>query len=119
MHLPRLRIRIIAPQRPLAASSPCPLSLFSGQHGSVRELMAISDAGEIMPPKSTWFEPKLRDGLLIHAVAAVAVPELRLEPRGLRRHDFAGIRNRHQLPHAHGEQRDATAARPSRSRCSR
>jgi uncharacterized protein (DUF1015 family) len=33
---------------------------------SVRDLMAISDAGEIMPPKSTWFEPKLRDGLLIH-----------------------------------------------------
>jgi len=34
----------------------------------VRELMAISDAGEIMPPKSTWFEPKLRDGLLIHEI---------------------------------------------------
>ena len=30
------------------------------------ELLAISDAGEIMPPKSTWFEPKLRDGLLLH-----------------------------------------------------
>ncbi len=30
------------------------------------ELLAVSDAGEIMPPKSTWFEPKLRDGLLIH-----------------------------------------------------
>ena len=26
--------------------------------------MAVSDAGAIMPPKSTWFEPKLRDGLL-------------------------------------------------------
>jgi len=33
---------------------------------SVRDLMAISDAGGIMPPKSTWFEPKLRDGLLSH-----------------------------------------------------
>jgi len=32
------------------------------------ELMAISDAGEIMPPKSTWFEPKLRDGLLSHLI---------------------------------------------------
>ncbi|MBA2301307.1 MAG: DUF1015 domain-containing protein [Acidobacteria bacterium] len=32
------------------------------------DLMAISDAGGIMPPKSTWFEPKLRDGLLIHAI---------------------------------------------------
>jgi uncharacterized protein (DUF1015 family) len=33
---------------------------------SVDELMRIADAGEIMPPKSTWFEPKLRDGLLNH-----------------------------------------------------
>jgi uncharacterized protein (DUF1015 family) len=32
----------------------------------VSELMAIADAGQVMPPKSTWFEPKLRDGLLIH-----------------------------------------------------
>jgi uncharacterized protein (DUF1015 family) len=32
------------------------------------DLMNIADAGEIMPPKSTWFEPKLRDGLLIHLV---------------------------------------------------
>jgi uncharacterized protein (DUF1015 family) len=34
----------------------------------VADLMAVSDAGEIMPPKSTWFEPKLRDGLLIHLI---------------------------------------------------
>ena len=33
---------------------------------SMGELLAISDAGEIMPPKSTWFEPKLRSGLLLH-----------------------------------------------------
>jgi uncharacterized protein (DUF1015 family) len=33
---------------------------------SVDDLMAISDGGGIMPPKSTWFEPKLRDGLLSH-----------------------------------------------------
>lgn len=32
------------------------------------DLMNISDAGEIMPPKSTWFEPKLRDGLLTHLI---------------------------------------------------
>jgi uncharacterized protein (DUF1015 family) len=32
------------------------------------ELMRIADAGEIMPPKSTWFEPKLRDGLLSHLI---------------------------------------------------
>jgi uncharacterized protein (DUF1015 family) len=35
---------------------------------AVDDLMAISDAGGIMPPKSTWFEPKLRDGLLIHLI---------------------------------------------------
>jgi uncharacterized protein (DUF1015 family) len=35
---------------------------------SVEDLMAVSDAGAIMPPKSTWFEPKLRDGLLIHII---------------------------------------------------
>ena len=35
---------------------------------SVHDLMNISDAGEIMPPKSTWFEPKLRDGLLTHII---------------------------------------------------
>jgi uncharacterized protein (DUF1015 family) len=35
---------------------------------TVEDLMAISDTGGVMPPKSTWFEPKLRDGLLIHAI---------------------------------------------------
>ena len=35
---------------------------------SVDDLMNISDAGEVMPPKSTWFEPKLRDGLLTHLI---------------------------------------------------
>lgn len=35
---------------------------------SVNDLMAIADAGGIMPPKSTWFEPKLRDGLLSHLI---------------------------------------------------
>jgi uncharacterized protein (DUF1015 family) len=34
----------------------------------VGDLLAIADAGEIMPPKSTWFEPKLRDGLLSHII---------------------------------------------------
>lgn len=33
------------------------------------DLLAVSDADEIMPPKSTWFEPKLRDGLLIHKIS--------------------------------------------------
>jgi uncharacterized protein (DUF1015 family) len=48
----------------------------SGQHAvafsmfpvDVGDLMEISDAGGIMPPKSTWFEPKLRDGLLTHLI---------------------------------------------------
>ena len=35
---------------------------------SIGDLMAIADAGGIMPPKSTWFEPKLRDGLLVHLI---------------------------------------------------
>ena len=35
---------------------------------TVDQLMAISDAGQIMPPKSTWFEPKLRSGLFIHTL---------------------------------------------------
>lgn len=39
---------------------------FSLYPTTVADLLAVSDAGEIMPPKSTWFEPKLRDGLLIH-----------------------------------------------------
>jgi uncharacterized protein (DUF1015 family) len=46
----------------------------SGEHAvafslypvTVDQLMAIADAGQIMPPKSTWFEPKLRSGLFIH-----------------------------------------------------
>jgi len=35
---------------------------------AVADLMAVSDADAIMPPKSTWFEPKLRDGLLINVI---------------------------------------------------
>ncbi|MZQ50344.1 MAG: DUF1015 family protein, partial [Bacteroidales bacterium] len=33
---------------------------------SMKQLMAIADSGNIMPPKTTWFEPKLRSGLVIH-----------------------------------------------------
>ena len=39
---------------------------FSMHATSIRDLMAVADANEVMPPKSTWFEPKLRDGLLVH-----------------------------------------------------
>ena len=35
---------------------------------SMAELTAVADAGELMPPKSTWFEPKLRSGIFIHKI---------------------------------------------------
>ena len=35
---------------------------------SIAELFAVADAGRLMPPKSTWFEPKLRSGLFIHEI---------------------------------------------------
>ncbi|HEX8072715.1 MAG TPA: DUF1015 family protein [Pyrinomonadaceae bacterium] len=41
---------------------------FSLYATSVDDLLRVSDANGIMPPKSTWFEPKLRDGLLIHTI---------------------------------------------------
>ncbi len=41
---------------------------FSMYPTSIRELFAVSDAGMLMPPKSTWFEPKLRSGLFIHRI---------------------------------------------------
>jgi uncharacterized protein (DUF1015 family) len=41
---------------------------FSLYATTIADLLRVSDAGEIMPPKSTWFEPKLRDGLLIHTI---------------------------------------------------
>ena len=36
---------------------------------SISELFAVADAGLLMPPKSTWFEPKLRSGLFIHDIS--------------------------------------------------
>jgi uncharacterized protein (DUF1015 family) len=39
---------------------------FSMYPVTLAQLMDIADAGQIMPPKSTWFEPKLRSGLVIH-----------------------------------------------------
>ena len=41
---------------------------FSLYPTTVEDLIRVSDAGSIMPPKSTWFEPKLRDGILIHNI---------------------------------------------------
>jgi uncharacterized protein (DUF1015 family) len=34
------------------------------------DLMAVADSGEVMPPKSTWFEPKLADGLVSHVIGS-------------------------------------------------
>ena len=41
---------------------------FSMYATSIAELFAVADAGKLMPPKSTWFEPKLRSGLFIHRI---------------------------------------------------
>ncbi len=41
---------------------------FSMYPTSMEDLFAVSDMGEIMPPKSTWFEPKLKDGLFVHLI---------------------------------------------------
>jgi uncharacterized protein (DUF1015 family) len=46
----------------------------SGEHAvaftlhptSLADVMRVADAGEVMPPKSTWFEPKLRSGMVVH-----------------------------------------------------
>ena len=43
---------------------------FAMEPVTVEEMMAIADAEAIMPPKSTWFEPKLRSGLFVHEVGA-------------------------------------------------
>ena len=42
---------------------------FSMYPTSLSELMSIADSGRVMPPKSTWFEPKLLSGLFIHGLA--------------------------------------------------
>ena len=41
---------------------------FSLYPTTLEQLMAVSDAGVVMPPKSTWFEPKLRSGLFVHTL---------------------------------------------------
>ncbi len=43
----------------------CAFSMFPT---SIEDLMTIADAGVIMPPKSTWFEPKLRDAMFCHLI---------------------------------------------------
>jgi uncharacterized protein (DUF1015 family) len=41
---------------------------FSMYPTTLEQLMAVADAGQVMPPKSTWFEPKLRSGLFVHTL---------------------------------------------------
>ncbi len=41
---------------------------FSMYPTNIKELMAVADSGDVMPPKSTWFEPKLRSGFFIHSL---------------------------------------------------
>jgi uncharacterized protein (DUF1015 family) len=41
---------------------------FSLHPVGIQQLFDIADSGQVMPPKSTWFEPKLRDGLLTHCI---------------------------------------------------
>jgi len=45
----------------------CAFSMFPT---SIEDLMSIADAGGIMPPKSTWFEPKLRDAMFCHMIGS-------------------------------------------------
>jgi len=47
---------------------------FSLKHVSVDDLIHIADSGEVMPPKSTWFEPKLRDGLFSYQLWKPTLP---------------------------------------------
>ena len=42
---------------------------FSMYPTEVSDIMKVADIGEVMPPKSTWFEPKLRSGLFIHKLS--------------------------------------------------
>jgi uncharacterized protein (DUF1015 family) len=44
------------------------VAAFSCYPVSIQQLLAVADSGEVMPPKSTWFEPKLRDGLVVYPI---------------------------------------------------
>ncbi len=46
---------------------------FSMYPTTIEQLLAVADAGKIMPPKSTWFEPKLRSGLFVHTLDSQSV----------------------------------------------
>lgn len=44
---------------------------------SMEQIMAVADMGKVMPPKSTWFDPKLRSGLFVHSIASPQTGERR------------------------------------------
>ena len=46
---------------------------FSMYPTGIQELFSVADAGLLMPPKSTWFEPKLLSGLFIHDISGVII----------------------------------------------
>lgn len=46
---------------------------FSLYPTTINQLLTVADAGEVMPPKSTWFEPKLRDGMVVHLLEDITV----------------------------------------------
>ena len=52
-------------ERRVAADSQVAFAMYPT---SIQELFAVADADLLMPPKSTWFEPKLRSGLFIHQI---------------------------------------------------
>jgi uncharacterized protein (DUF1015 family) len=52
-------------ERRVAGGMAAAFSLFATR---MEDLMAVADANEVMPPKSTWFEPKLADGLVSHVL---------------------------------------------------
>ena len=68
----RMRISFVGGIRGAAGDSPRDggrgAVAFSMYPVTVAQMMDVADAGKIMPPKSTWFEPKLRSGLLVHTL---------------------------------------------------
>jgi uncharacterized protein (DUF1015 family) len=60
-------IRGTAPLEKAVDSGECAVA-FSMFPTGLDELFEVADAGEVMPPKSTWFEPKLAGGVVLHAI---------------------------------------------------
>ena len=59
----------LSPERIQALVQSCEAAAgFTVYPTAMNELMAVADSGQVMPPKSTWFEPKLADGLIAHLI---------------------------------------------------